>query len=207
MPVASGVMIIQRFGKKCGTMDRRIVKTREAIRKAYMECVTEKGSSRISISELSRRANIDRKTFYLHYASPDEVLIEYAEERFSRIVAVMEESNYFEDPFNVEKLIDIIDRFYKEEEELLLTVAESDAYDDLWRKVHDVLTDKAISLYAPLVKIDTDEITVFYDFFSAGVIDVYRRWARGEYSYDLLHLVEMIGNAAKTGLVPYLISK
>lgn len=95
----------------------------------------------------------------------------------------------------------------KEEEELLLTVAESDAYDDLWRKIHDILADKAIALYAPLVSIDAGEISAFYDFFSAGVIDVYRRWARGEYSYDLLHLVEMIGNAAKTGLVPYLISK
>ncbi len=188
-------------------MDRRIVKTREAIHKAYMEYVTEKGSSRISISELSRRANIDRKTFYLHYDSPDEVLIEYVEERFSMIVAVMEESNYFEDPFNVEKLIDIIDRFYKEEEELLLAVAESDAYDDLWRKIHDILADKAIALYAPLVNIDTSEIGAFYDFFSAGVIDVYRRWAHGEYSYDLRHLVEMIGNAAKTGLYPYLIGR
>ncbi|MBP3897131.1 MAG: TetR/AcrR family transcriptional regulator [Mogibacterium sp.] len=188
-------------------MDRRIVKTREAIRKAYLELITEKSASRISISELSRRANIDRKSFYLHYASPDEVLIEYVEDKFSMIAAAMEESDYFEDPFNVENLVYIIDRFYKEEEEMLLAVAESDAYDDLWRKVHDILTDKAISLYAPLVKIDTDEITVFYDFLSAGVIDVYRRWAHGEYSYDLLHLVEMIGNATKTGLAPYLISK
>ena len=127
-------------------MDRRIVKTREAIRKAYLELITEKSASRISISELSRRANIDRKSFYLHYASPDEVLIEYVEDKFSMIAAAMEESDYFEDPFNVENLVYIIDRFYKDEEEMLLAVAESDAYDDLWRKVHDILTDKAISL-------------------------------------------------------------
>lgn len=185
-------------------MDRRILKTREAIRKAYMELVIEKGSPKISISELARQADIDRKTFYLHYASPDDVLKEYAEKRFSEIVTAMEESHYFDDPFDVKKLIDLLDRFYEEEEELLIAVAGSDAYDDLWRNVHDTLADKAVMLYSPHVNISADEIKVFYDFFSAGVIDVYRRWVRKEYNYDLHHLVEMISTAARTGLNPFL---
>lgn len=99
-------------------VDRRIVKTREAIQKAYMELVIEKGSSRINISELARRANIDRKTFYLHYASPDDVLIEHVEKKFNMVASAMEEHHYFDDPFNVEKLIELLDRFYKEEEKL-----------------------------------------------------------------------------------------
>ena len=176
-------------------MDRRIVKTQEAIQKAYMELVIEKGTSRVNISELARRANIDRKTFYLHYAYPDDVLIEYVEKKFSRIVSAMEEQHYFDDPFNVEKLINLLDRFYKKEEELLMAVAESDAYDDLWRKVHDILSDKTVALYSPHVNISANEITVFYDFFTAGVIDVYRRWVRKEYSYDLHHLIEIIAGA------------
>ncbi len=185
-------------------MDRRIVKTHEAIHKAYLELVIEKGSSQINISELARRANIDRKTFYLHYASPDDVLIEHVERKFNRIASAMEEHHYFDDPFNVEKLIELLDRFYKEEEELLLVVAGSDAYDDLWRKVHDILADKTVELYSPHVNISKDEILVFYDFFSAGVIDVYRRWVRKEYNCDLHHLIEMLGNVGRKGLDPYL---
>ena len=185
-------------------MDRRIVKTHEAIHKAYMELVIEKGSSQINISELARRANIDRKTFYLHYASPDDVLIEHVEKKFSMVASAMEEHHYFDDPFNAEKLIDLLDRFYKEEEELLLVVAGSDAYDDLWRKVHDILADKTIALYSPHVRISADEINLFYDFFSAGVIDVYRRWVRKEYNCDLHHLVEILGSAARTGLDPFM---
>ena len=110
-------------------MDRRIVKTREAIMKAYLDLITEKGTSRVSISELARRANIDRKTFYLHYNSVDDVLREYVENKFNRVVSVMEENHYFDDPFNAELLVDLLDRFYKEEEELLLAVAGSDSYD------------------------------------------------------------------------------
>lgn len=47
------------------------------------------------------------------------------------VVSVMEENHYFDDPFNVEMLIDLLDRFYKEEEKLLLAVAGGDSYDDL----------------------------------------------------------------------------
>ena len=185
-------------------MDRRIVKTREAITKAYLELIIEKGTSQVSISELARRADIDRKTFYLHYNSIDDVLSEYVENKFNRIVSVMEENHYFDDPFNVEMLIDLLDRFYKEEENLLLAVAEGDSFDDLWIKIHDILADKTKNLYAPLVNIDAGEISVFYDFITAGVIDVYRRWSRGEYSYDLRHMVEMIGVVVRTGLYPFL---
>ena len=185
-------------------MDRRIVKTREAIMKAYLDLITEKGTSRVSISELARRANIDRKTFYLHYNSVDDVLREYVENKFNRVVSVMEENHYFDDPFNAELLVDLLDRFYKEEEELLLAVAGSDSYDDLWKKLHDILADKTKDIYAPLVNIDSGEINVFYDFFTAGVIDVYRRWSRGEYSYDLRHMVELIGGVVRTGLDPLL---
>ena len=182
-------------------MDRRIVKTREAIQKAYMELVIEKGSSRINISELARRANIDRKTFYLHYASPDDVLIEHVEKNFNMVASAEEKG--LEHP-KMKKLIELLDRFYKEEEKLLLVVAGSDTYDDLWRKVHNILADKTVALYSPHVNISKEEIIVFYDFFSAGVIDVYRRWVRKEYSCDLHYLVEMIGRAARTGLDPFM---
>ncbi len=185
-------------------MDRRIVKTRESIHKAYLDLITEKKNAKISISELARRANIDRKTFYLHYNSMDDVFSEYVENKFNRAVIVMEEHHYFQDPFNVEKLIDLLHRFYKEEENLLLAIAGGDSYDDFWRKVHDILADRVKDLYAPLVNIDAGEISAFYDFFSAGVIDVYRRWSRGEYSYDLRHLIEKIGVVVRTGLDPLL---
>ena len=185
-------------------MDRRIVKTREAISKAYLDLITEKGTSQISISELAKRANIDRKTFYLHYSSLDDVFSEYVESKFNMIVSVMEEHHYFESPFNVEKLIDLLDGFYKEEEKLLLAIAGGDSYDELWRKVHDILADKVKDLYAPFVNINASELSAFYDFFTAGVIDVYRRWSLGEYSYDLRHLIEMIGGVARTGLDPLL---
>ncbi|MDU0347410.1 TetR/AcrR family transcriptional regulator [Actinomyces sp. MRS3W] len=48
-------------------MDLRVQKTREAIQQAFRDMVMEGDASQINVTELSRRARIHRKTFYLHY--------------------------------------------------------------------------------------------------------------------------------------------
>ena len=49
--------------------DRRQIKTKKAIIGAFFTLLQEKNISKITITELSKLANIDRKTFYLHYGS------------------------------------------------------------------------------------------------------------------------------------------
>ena len=55
-------------------MDKRISKTRDAIIDAYLELIFEKKEQKITISELAQRANIARKTFYLHYESLEDII-------------------------------------------------------------------------------------------------------------------------------------
>ena len=54
-------------------LDRRQIKTKKAIIAAFMTLLQEKNISKITITELSRLADIDRKTFYLHYDSIAEL--------------------------------------------------------------------------------------------------------------------------------------
>ena len=48
-------------------MDRRVEKTRKSIREAYFDLLMRDGKRKITIAEIARNANIDRKTFYLLY--------------------------------------------------------------------------------------------------------------------------------------------
>ncbi|HPH98112.1 MAG TPA: TetR/AcrR family transcriptional regulator [Anaerolineaceae bacterium] len=54
--------------------DRRITRTREAIRIALIELIEEKGFDAISVSDITIRANINRGTFYLHYKDKFDLL-------------------------------------------------------------------------------------------------------------------------------------
>ncbi len=47
-------------------MDRRIARTKTAIREALVALIEEKGFDAILVSDIAERANINRGTFYLH---------------------------------------------------------------------------------------------------------------------------------------------
>src|SRR5215207_4763884 len=55
--------------------DRRVKRTREVLQKALIELMSERGYDTITIQDIVDRANIGRTTFYLHYSSKDELLV------------------------------------------------------------------------------------------------------------------------------------
>ncbi len=56
------------------TNDRRIDRTKKALREAILALIVEKPISKISITELCNIANINRATFYAHYDTQEELL-------------------------------------------------------------------------------------------------------------------------------------
>ena len=56
--------------------DRRVQKTRQAIQNAFVELITEKNYPEITVKEIADRANVNRKTFYNHYADINALVAE-----------------------------------------------------------------------------------------------------------------------------------
>ena len=56
--------------------DKRVLKTKKAIKAAHLSIMEEKDISDITISELTRRAGINRRTFYTHYRSISDIIDE-----------------------------------------------------------------------------------------------------------------------------------
>ena len=54
--------------------DLRVTRTREAIHSTFKEMICETDYDKITIKKLTERAGINRKTFYLHYNSPNDLL-------------------------------------------------------------------------------------------------------------------------------------
>lgn len=60
--------------------DLRVRKTKEAIRRAFEDMICEMDYDRITVKALTERAMINRKTFYLHYETLDDLLEELQQE-------------------------------------------------------------------------------------------------------------------------------
>ena len=72
-------------------VDRRILRTRLALRAALLELVKEKGFDALSVEEITERANLGRATFYLHYKDKEDLLLDEFREMASNRVQVLSE--------------------------------------------------------------------------------------------------------------------
>lgn len=60
--------------KKGRKEDLRVIKSKQAIKEAFIELVEIKGFDKISVCDIANRANINRNTFYLHYEDKEDLV-------------------------------------------------------------------------------------------------------------------------------------
>lgn len=71
-------------------VDRRILRSRKAIVEAYERLLIDRDPSKITVSAIAREANIDRKTFYVHFGTIEGLLDAVAEDITASIVGEVE---------------------------------------------------------------------------------------------------------------------
>ncbi|WP_026674025.1 TetR/AcrR family transcriptional regulator [Alkalihalobacterium bogoriense] len=83
------------------TIDRRIVKSKMAMKEALLSLMQEKEFKHISITEIVKEADVNRGTFYKHYVYKEELL----DEMITDITKDLIES--FRDPYKDLEKVDI----------------------------------------------------------------------------------------------------
>ncbi|EOL50880.1 TetR/AcrR family transcriptional regulator [Enterococcus caccae] len=66
-------------------IDRRILKSKQAIRTAFVNLLMERGFDEITIKDIAEQADIARKTFYLHYLDKYDLLEQLVDEHLSEL--------------------------------------------------------------------------------------------------------------------------
>lgn len=69
-------------------IDRRIIRTKQQVRQALIELLSEKGENNISVRELAQRANINRGTFYIHYKDTHDLVEQLVDEAVKKLLGV-----------------------------------------------------------------------------------------------------------------------
>ena len=74
--------------------DARVVATRAAIQRSFLALLKEKPISRITVKEICALSQINRSTFYKHYADPLDVLEKLENELFEKLTASVENGGF-----------------------------------------------------------------------------------------------------------------
>jgi AcrR family transcriptional regulator len=80
------LLSLQKFGDRImSKVDRRILKSQEAIQKAVIELMSEKDFDDITIQDISDKANVGRGTIYAHYADKFDLLDKLIETHINQL--------------------------------------------------------------------------------------------------------------------------
>ncbi|CAI6291795.1 TetR/AcrR family transcriptional regulator [Bacillus subtilis] len=81
--------------------DRRSIKTNSAIKHAFLKLLQKKEINKITVSELSKEADIGRGTFYLHYKDVFDLYEQIEDEIFQQLGSIYDASFPSDDPLNI----------------------------------------------------------------------------------------------------------
>ena len=57
-------------------VDRRIERSKRRLKEALLALINERGYDRITVLDITRRADVGRSTFYVHFTSKDDLLFD-----------------------------------------------------------------------------------------------------------------------------------
>ena len=156
--------------------DLRVIKTKRAIKKSFVELLSEKDIDDITIKEIADRALINRKTFYNYYKGVYQIVDEIENEivaTFDSAVKDIDLNAQMKDPYLIfEKLTAIINSnidFYG-------ALFKTNGNVGLVFKIKELLKSKAQESFAMKFDIDKEKLGYMIEYALSGMISVYQSW-------------------------------
>ena len=155
--------------------DLRVRKTKEAIRRVFEEMICEMDYEAITVKELADRALINRKTFYLHYETMDDLLTEFQDEIVNSFTR--QEISYR----SIDDIQHIIRYFFeyavsmpKVNERLLC----SGSYEHVGKRINDQIMAYRAERYRGAFSKNIYEDNLVFAYFASNSIILYRQWVK-----------------------------
>ena len=180
--------------------DRRVIKTKKAIRNAFARLLSEKELGDITVSDIAEYADINRKTFYNYYAGVHEVVYEIEDEiarSFGGALGALELASVDNAAYFVfERLTSVINTdidFYGQMFSMRGNVS-------MLTKIVDIMKDKARPLITELFDLTGDRLEVIMEFTFSGLISVYQRWFNSDRSIPVEEISSAITKLVISGM-------
>lgn len=116
--------------------DRRVARTKQALREAFRKLAQQYRFREITVQQLTAEANINRKTFYLHFDSIDDLADSFTAEIADQLLALILQEPADHDPLNHAGVwFERLDDFFEKAPKFYTFVLTSDDYSFLSRRV------------------------------------------------------------------------
>lgn len=182
------------------SQDRRVIRTKAALTQALFELLGEKEFSRISITELAQRANVDRKTFYLHYHSVEEILEAFYEDALAQLQAGLNQERVFGDQVDIPGFFRVLGGVMADNMPLYRRLAQGSGYTYFMERLRAILKNAVENALRSQGDRDEVHIRLCAEVYAAGSMRAYLEWLKGELPLDEEQFAGQIGQLVDQGL-------
>ena len=173
-------------------MDRRVIRTKKAIRAAFLTLMIDKDMDKITIKEIAEKADVDRKTVYNYYKGVGEIFGEIENELVSHFEDATHALEGQTDPKTYFAML------------AQLIEKDMDMYELLMRSNNSTFIAKTVEALSGWIEkalnkkgtLDPEKVGMVTEYVTAGIFCAYRRWFHSdrkkplqEFSLDLCELV------------------
>ena len=172
--------------------DRRCRKTKFAIKSALLTIMKEKPVSKISISELTELADVNRKTFYNHYADIDSVLRDLEDEFLERLFSLIDRDNIWNGLENPAPFFEKLFLEIQNDQPFFKLLIESGEHVHLVFNFRTRLRDMWGEQLQSRSDIDPQLLICFMDFIASGTVSILESWIGNADQVPLERLSQLI---------------
>lgn len=161
-------------------IDRRVLKTKKAIRNAFAKLLSTKEVNQITVTDIADAADINRKTFYSYYSGAYAVMEEIENEILSSFATAIEDldlTQALQDPYEVFiRLTAVISR----DLEFYSHLMQTNSSNSLTMKLVTMLKQRFKATFGAHLNVDEKALDMLLDYTLAGMLKVYQEWFNSE---------------------------
>lgn len=180
--------------------DRRVIKTKHAIFKAFVELLNEKDVNQITITDIAKKANINRKTFYNYYSDAYEVMEEIENltvEAFINNMGTVEFTNMAD--FLTEIFIKFTETVNNDLQFFNL-LFKTNNRSFLIVKIVEALKKYVQKRIEESNELDMRRFAVVSNFYLSGVLSVYMNWFMNNYDQSIEEISALLTELVLHGI-------
>lgn len=180
-------------------MDRRVKKTRRAIKQAFLKLAKDSAVSKIKVTELAELADINRKTFYLHYVDIFAVEEEIQQEFITHTDFLANQISlavYNHDIQSfVENLFDALEKASEEFKDIL----DTELYTSIIGVAKIEFKDTLIQEYIKLGGKNIEFLSYMFTFYASGTLDLFKDWFEHRSTVNKEEVMDLVCRLVKEG--------
>ena len=178
-------------------MDLRVQKTLEAIQSTFKDMVCEMDVSKITVKELTERARIHRKTFYLHYTSIEALFEDMLQKSANQYFAEIDQVPI---PMPMKEVNRAFFTALSKQDAFVEHLICAESYRSFCNKLFTAALQHNRKRYNPYAHLPQEEQNIVNTFTTQSSLDMYRQWVADGKTIPLERLIELSGMLLSAGI-------